>query len=229
MNADLNGFGQTLWRLRLCGLGLALLSSPLPANAPLGPLAGEVAFQKIEPSGTGCPLGTSLVEWPADDQLFDHMDLRFEEFEVRTVVGDTRSAYKYCETVIHFTYPRKWGLSVKAARLSGNMSVAVGVTGIMEAQVSTERQGPNDKAPLERAWTTVSIKGHWFGNLSSYEPLDKAETLTLPCGMDRPIVVRIVRRLKGAATFGSFMIHEAGVRATIVPIKLMWRRCPPPY
>lgn len=228
MNADLNGLGQTLWRLRLCGLGLALLSSPLSATAPSGPLAGEVAFQKIVPSGTGCPLGTALVEWPSDDQLFDHLDLRFEEFEVRTVVGDTRNAYKYCETVIHFTYPRKWGLSVKPAHLSGNMSIAGGVTGTMEAQVTTERLGPNDKAPHARAWTTVSLKGHWFGDLSRHEPLDKAETLTLPCGLDRPIVVRIVRRLAGAATFASYMTHEAGVRATIVPIKLIWRRCPSP-
>lgn len=226
MNADLKKHGLSTWGLVLCSLGLVLPFAPQSFAGPIGPLVKEVKFRRIIPAGTGCPQGTSLVYWDGDDELFDSMRLVFDAFQIESEGTKRKDAHKYCEMLIHFEYPEKYGLTVTVTRLEAETSVSTNVIGRMEAQVSTERQGPEDKAPVERAWTTIEIEGGWYGLFSEYKGI-KVESLQLPCGMKRPLVFRVTRSFWGQSPIRSYMMHEAGRSSSFVDIKLDWRKCGP--
>lgn len=233
--ADLKQHGPGGWALFLCSVGLAsaflppsVIATPsrAPISTPIGPLVEEAPFTKIEPSGTGCPLGSYLLLWDGEGVL-QNLKMIFEEFEVETRGHADDPSHKYCEILVNINYPLRYGLTVEVTRMDGRAYADEGVTAKMYARLSTERQGIEDKAPVDAAWTKIERKGDWFGYFSEVTPL-KGERLVLPCGLKRPLVFRIIRAVdgRGRGTVRSFIIHEFMDIPSEVHVKLHWRHCP---
>lgn len=233
--ADLKKHGPSGWALYLCSVGMALASlspssvaaSPAaPGADPIGPLVSEAPFTKLEVEGTGCPLGTMLLLWDKEGVL-QNMRMEFDEFEVAKTRRHKTVDHKFCEVLLNIDYPQRYGLTVSVVRMDGRAFAAEGVTALMQARLSTERQGKEDETDGDVAWTKFEAVGSWHGRFSKDIRPVAAEPLVLPCGLKRPLVFRITRSLLGNAPTleRSFITHEYIGARTEVHYKLTWRHC----
>jgi uncharacterized protein DUF4360 len=172
----------------------------------------------VNPSGTGCPRGTTYTSISSDGKT---ITTSFSAFEVYV---DKKKSIAVKECQLAFKFKSSTGLSYAVTEFN-HQGYAFIEAGQTASQVSQYQFHPRTPAAAEARTEFVGPYDDIYG---SHDEIDQANLVWSPCGVERDLSIRSIIRLRNDSKKDGYINLSSvdGIPDAKIRFKLEWRKCP---